>query len=664
MVDIGGISHLDYMQLYKTYTFDNKPSYSLDSIAKDELDEGKVEYDGDLQKLYETDIDKFVRYNIQDTDLIFKLDDKLGFIDQNITIAVTSCVPYEYALHSTLYQEGRFLTETKKRNLVVPDKPDDNKDLPLIGAFVKESKAGLFEWVYDQDLASLYPFIIVTGNMSPETKAGKIRNYIDVWKEKNEPVQYKINHPIFDASQKAPNPEKEINIIVDMENGESYRIKTMEHLYKFMEEKNLTLSANGVFFSKDKMGIIPEIMLKTYEERMEFKQKRNEALDRGDKDEAEYYERKQMAWKILLNSFYGVMGNQSFRFFDRDLAQSITLTGQYVTKSGMDEVKRIHQGMLDDMSDEKIEQMSDKMRKLFEDPHLTGDTDSVILTAMPILYAKYGNDWKDMDEDKLIDFVSTSSHKIAKIINERMEDFASNWLNADENYLRFKEEWVAKRGFYLGVKKRYANWIIWEEGHTIPEDEREAKVKGLDIVRSDFPRHLQEFMREILNKLLQDGEEVKDEVMDYIVDFKSTLREVDVDDILSIAKIVSANNLQKYTDPNDPSRYLKNCPYHIIGAIYYNTYLRVNDLDNEYQQIQEGDKIAFVYLRSNRYGFDRIAFPIDYRTPPEFTEFLAENTDKNKSVKKLLDNKLQKYYDALGWKKPNEKYNEIEDLFV
>ena len=664
IVDIGGISHLDYMELYKNYTFKKLPSYSLEYVSQYELDEGKVEYEGDLQTLYENDIDEFMRYNIQDVDLIFKLDDKLGFIDQNITIAVTSHVPFEYALHSTLYQEGRFLTETKKRNLVVPNRPKVDKDIPLIGAYVKESKAGLFDWVYDQDLASLYPFIIVTLNLSPETKAGKIRNYIRVWKEKNKPVEFKINYPVFDPSQKRPDADKEINIVVDMKDGRSIRLKRMGDLYEFMEKENLTLSGNGIFFSKDKMGIIPEIMLNTYKERSEFKKLRNKYLKAGDKDKADYYDLKQMAWKILLNSFYGVMGNRKFRFFDPDLAQSITLTGRFVTQSGMDEVKRLHKKMYDDLSDELKSKMDEQMRELFKDPHLTGDTDSVILTAMPILYAKFGDDWKTMDEDELVDFVSRASHKISKIINKRMNVFSDSWLNADKNYLRFKEEWVARRGFYLGVKKRYANWIIWQEGVTIPEEDRKPEVKGLDIVRSDFPKHLQDFMRNILEELLQKGLGVKDEIMEYIVDFKDNLRDDASDDIETIAVKSSANNMEKYTDPKNSRRAIKGAPFHVVGAINYNAYLEIKGYSKEYQKITEGDRIGVVYLRSNRLGFGHVSFPIDYRVPEEFEQFLDEYCNRRLTIKKLLDNKLQKYYDALGWEKPNEKFKSIESFFA
>lgn len=658
-VQIGGLSHLDYMLLYKNYTYKNLPSYSLNYVSKYELGESKVEYQGILQELYERDIDEFVRYNIQDTDLIEKLDDKLGFINQNITVAVNSCVPYEFALHSTLYQEGRFLSETKKKNLVVPNKPNITKDYPLIGAFVKESKAGLFDWVYDQDLASLYPFIIVTLNLSPETKVGKIRDFMDVWKEKNKAVQFKINKSIFDPSSKVPDMDKEINIIVDMNDGRSLKMKTMGDLYSFMDKENLTLSGFGIFFSKDKLGIIPEIMLKTYEERSEFKKLRNKYLSEGNKDLADFYENKQMGWKILLNSFYGVMGNPKFRFFDPDLAQSITMTGRYVTQSGMDEVIRTHKKMFDGLPDDLKNKIDSKMKDLFDDPHLTGDTDSVILTAMPILYSKFGHDWRDIDENVLVDFVSKASKKISTIINKRMDIFAKNWLNSDKNYLMFKEEWVAKRGFYVGVKKRYANWIIWKEGVTIPPEDRVPEVKGLDIVRSDFPPHLQDFMRNILEDILQNGERNKDHILQHIVSFKQNMKGDEFDDIEKIAKVVSANNLDKYQSQKHDGRWHKGTPYHLIGAIYYNKFLSVNGLENDYQKISEGDKIAFLYLKPNVYGFDRVAYPIDHGRPEEFHRFLDENVDKIKCVKTLLDNKLQTYFNALDWDRPNENVKNI-----
>ena len=214
------------------------------------------------------------------------------------------------------------------------------------------------------------------------------------------------------------------------------------------------------------------------------------------------------------------------------------------------------------------------------------------------------------------------------------------------------------------MKKRYANWIIWKEGVTIPPEDRVPEVKGLDIIRSDFPPHLQDFMRNILEDLLQHGESKKDSIMDYIVDFKSSMREEDSDNIEEIAKVVSANNLIKYRDAQNPRRWAKGTPYHIIGAIYYNTFLDVNNLQNDYQEVSEGDKIAFVYLKPNPYGFDRIAYPIDYRLPEQFYEFIYQYADRIKCTKKLLDKKLQTYYDALNWQKPNENQNDISNIFL
>lgn len=660
-VTIAGISHLDYMELYQTYTYKKLPSYSLEYVSQYELGEGKVEYDGDLQKLYENDIDRFMEYNIQDVDLIFKLDKKLNFINQNMVLACKSHIPFEFALKSTMVHEGSFLTETKKENLVVPDKPDVPEDVPLIGAYVKDSKKGLFEWIYDQDLTSLYPMIIVTNNISPETKAGRIRDYIDVWREKNKPVQYNINHPIFDPTQKVPDKDEEINIIVDMIDGKSYKIRTKGHLYAFMREHNLSLSGNGIFFSKDEIGIIPKIMLKTFEERAEFKALRNKYREEGNEALAEYYDMKQMAWKINLNSFYGVMGNKGFRFFDQDLAQSITMTGQFVAQTGMNEVIRIHQKMWNKLDDEAKDKMDDKMKSLFEDPHLTGDTDSVILTAMPILYYKFGNDWVDMPDEELVEVVSNASHEISKIINKRMQLFADEWLNSDNNKLSYKEEWVARRGFYVGVKKRYANSIIWEEG--VSFDEPDLDVKGLDIVRSDFPSHLQDFMREILETLLEKGE-VKQEIMDYIVSFKEQLHEEAKEDIMKIAKISSVKTMEKYTIEESSRRWKTRTPFAVKGSICYNSFLEINGLDKEYKPIHEGDKVACVYLDSNRYGYEQVSFPLDFRKPEEFDEFIRENTNIHLTISKLLDNKLQTYYDAMDWQKPDENYNSIENLLV
>ena len=655
-VRLAGISHLDYMQLYKNYTFKKLPSYKLDFVSLKELDRRKVEHEHDLQWLWENDINKFAHYNVIDVDLLKKLEDKLRFIDLHITLSHLAHVPYEMAMSTVRLIEGKVLTETKKRNMVCPNvqyiETDPNEVEKIVGAYVRDSKKGLFEFLFDVDLTSLYPMTDVTVNISYETKVGKIRDYIDVWMEKDK-VKYRINKPIFDETKKIPDRERVIDVVVeDYRKKKAFRMRTIGDLYGFLDENNYTLSCNGIMYDKSKMGLIPEIILEIFETRSHYKNLRKEADNTGDESASQYYDSMQMCYKIFLNSIYGVLCNKYFRLFDKENAQSITLTGQYTNKSAMDSIGRVHKLLAKEVD---LNSITPKEKLLFEDPIITGDTDSIILSAVPSLICKHGSNWKDYDDDFLLDEVIGISKIMAEVANKRCGLFAKHWLNSDDNYLEFKEEWVARTGFYVGVKKRYANWIKRQEG--VPKDY--VDVKGLDIIRSSFPKHLQDFMEQVLFKILY--MHPKDEVFDYIKTVRNELVSVDYkNNIMYISVISSANNLWKYIKNGEP---IKGTPFHIKGVANYNKLINYKNLRASYNELYEGDRIGVVYLRKNPYGFESISYPFD-DIPPEINDFIMEFVDVDESVDRLLENKLKTFYNAMEWTAPNLKYNDITQFFV
>lgn len=655
-VNIGGISHLDYMTLYKNYKMKNMPKYSLDYISNFELGVKKIEYEGDLHELWENDINKFIDYNVRDVDLIDKLEEKLGFLDLHMKMSHISHVPYEFALSSVRLIEGKFLTETKKRNLVCPNIPPqvEREVSKIVGAFVKQSKKGLFEYLFDLDLTSLYPMIMATLNLSTETKVGRIKNYIDVWMSDDEKVHYEINKKIFDDSLEEPDYDREIDINVEyFPNGETIHMTTIGQLYEFLEEENCTLSVNGILYSKDEIGEVPKVILELFGIRSVYKEKRIEADMEGDEDASKYYDLMQLAFKIFINSIYGVFCNEYFRLTDRENAQSITLTGQYTNKSAIDSVTKLHHLMYEEIKDDV--KIKEDHLELFEDPIITGDTDSIIMSSVPSLYYKFGSDWLDWDEDRVMDEVIDISKLMAEVANERSEKFAQKWLNTDKNYLEFKEEWVARSGFYVGVKKRYANWIRRKEGATVDD----VDIKGLDVIRSSFPKHLQDFLKKILYDILKFVD--KDEIYDYIIDVRDDLIENSKDDIDVISFISSANNLGKYSDRT--GRPIKGAPFHVKGALNFNRYVRSEGLENKQQTIFEGDKIRVLYLRNNPYNFDVFSFPIS-GMEDELEEFIKYYINSKKSIDSLLDNKLEKYYNAMDWNPPNTKYEDISDILI
>jgi len=663
-VKIAGISVLDYIKLYKKYTPQQRPSYKLDEIAKIELGKEKVKYNGSLQTLFNSDIDLYVHYNVIDVMLILDLEEKLKFINKARMLAHIAHIPYEDVISAVATTEGLFLSQTNALNLVVPNKPTTisewdkrlsigNDDLvnedeekfdsdKIVGAYVKPPRKGRFSYTYDEDLTSLYPMIDVTLNISPETKYAIIDNYITVWTE-HDKTHFKINHEIFNDTLEVPDFDTEINIKVRVYNeNKFYKIPTMGALYTFMNERNLTLSGNGVFYKKDNQGVIPMIIMEIFNKRKEFKKLRDVYLEQNNHELEEYYDNQQWTMKIVINSIYGVLCNEFFRFYDKDNAQSITLTGRYANLSAMDTVYHLHQDLYNKL-DHIIE--DSRLKELFNDPILAGDTDSIIMTAEPILYVMYGKDWMKQDKHLLLNTVLKISKKLSNKINERMDTFATYWLNSDNNKLFFKEEWVALAGFYTGVKKRYANKIALKEGVILQEPKMD--IKGLDIVRSDFPKVCQDFMKDLLSDILDYNDEGIDKK---VTDFYATMESYAVSDYTKIARISSVKTYDKYVGANFD--FISGTPASVKASANYNKYLKYEDILSKYKPIQGGDKIGWVYLEKNLYGFDNMAIPLNEYIDDKIHDFVIENIDYKKTISSLLDNKIELYYNALDWRVP------------
>ena len=315
---MAGVSYLDYISLYKNFTYTELDSYRLDSIAKRELKRGKIEYDGNLDMLFRDDIDKFIEYNLVDVELVVDLDKKLKYIDTARGICHAGHVPYEDFVFSSKYLEGALLTYLKRKNIVAPNKPadrkermqalKDNNEEKFIGAYVKSPIVGKYEWIYDLDLTSLYPSIIMTINISPETKVGRINDW---------------------SAEDFINGRRDVWEV----NGEQM---TKENLKKFLDESKFSIASNGTLYRTDKVGCIPDVLDLWFSQRVEFKKKMKEYGKQGDTVNYEWYQNRQLVQKILLNSLYGVLGLPAFRFYDVENAMAVTTTGQTVIKSTAD----------------------------------------------------------------------------------------------------------------------------------------------------------------------------------------------------------------------------------------------------------------------------------------------------------------------------------------
>ena len=605
---IAGVSYLDYLALYKNFTYSELDSYRLDSIAMRELKRKKIEYDGNLDILFETDIEKFIEYNLVDVELVVELDNKLQFIDTARGICHAGHVPYEDFVYSSKYLEGALLTYLKRKNIVAPNKPADrqermqalrdNNEEKFIGAYVKAPIVGKYDWIYDLDLTSLYPSIIMTINISPETKMGKIENW---------------------DAQDYIKGKRESWII----NGDTI---TQENLKKFFERSKFSVASNGVLYRTDKVGCIPDILDLWFNQRVEFRKLEKQYGDSGDKEKYAFYKKRQLVQKILLNSLYGVLGLPAFRFYDVDNATAVTTTGQTVIKSTAD------------MANIKYNK---ELGTPDADSNIYIDTDSVFFSAVPLLNHRIPN-WKDNDQTTIAGFVNEIAGEMQDYLNDFYNILGKRVFNVDKHRFQIKKEFVSKSGIWI-AKKRYAQWIISDNG--VPVDKLD--VKGLDVVRSSYPAAFRTFMSEVLIEILRGDTE--EQLTNKIYDFKKNLPNMDV---VKIAKAGAVKELSKYLpkkkDQTAMFQFKSGTPAHVKASIAYNQLLTHFKVQNQFEPLKDGDKIKWVYLKQNPYGLDGVAMN-GYNDPPQIMELISTYIDHDKIFERELLKKLEDFYNALDW---------------
>jgi DNA polymerase elongation subunit (family B) len=619
---IGGTSVLDYMTVYKKFSYKELPSYSLNYVSNTELGRGKVEYEGNLDDLMENDIDTFIEYNITDVELVIDLDKKLQYIDLVRGIAHVGHVPYEDFVYSSKYLEGAMLTYLKHiGGVVAPNKPADRQEKMqelkdsgekgFIGAFVKDPVPGRYEWMYDLDLTSLYPSIIMTLNISPETKIAKIDNW--------------------DAEQFLRGSVDEYIV-----GGERV---SKEKLKAFLDKYKYTVASNGVMYSSDRTGLIPAILSDWFDKRVEYKDEMKKWGKAGDTAKYEFYKKRQLVQKILLNSMYGILGLPAFRFYDIDNAEAVTLSGQTVIKK----------------TEAAINMKYNKELKTDDTDYVQYvDTDSVFVSCLPLVK----NRFPDIDTDN-IELMTPKIYEIAtevqNYVNQFYDVFAKKIFNAEKHRLEIKQEMIGRTGFWQ-KKKRYALWIISDNG--VPMDKLE--VKGLDIVRSSFPKSFQKLMREVMVDILKDKD--KEEIDENILTFKRNLNTVLFSEV---AKTSSIKDIKKYASMVSDDvlgKFGKGTPSHIKAAMNYNNLLKVFGCPPKFPPIKNGDKVKIAYLKANKYGLEELAFRGD-SDPDEIIEFIKEHFDANELFVSELDGKLRNFYEAMKWDFPTENKKVAQKFF-
>lgn len=582
-----GTSTLDYLDLYKKFAFTPQENYKLDTVAKSELGQEKLKHEYDSFKdFYTHDWQKFVEYNIVDVELVDKLEDNRKLINLILTMAYDAKCNYSDVFSPVRTWDCILFNALWKKNIMVPHVVPPEHDRQILGAFVKEPSPGRYDWVASFDATSLYPSIIMTFNMSPDT--------------------------LVEGQKFLSDTEQSIEELLDG------RYNT-EHLIK----NNWTMTGNGQAFTRSNKGIFPEIVEYYFDARQKAKKimldaekSFQESKDDKWKSVIATMNSKQMAAKILMNSLYGAMGNKYFRYYDNRIAEGITMTGQLVIRSVSN--------ALDDFLN--------KMCHTKEQPYsFYADTDSTYITLNTLVQKFFGDKTPDeivSELDKICD------KQIQPAINETTESLC-DYLNTLQRKLKFKREIIADRGVWL-AKKRYAVNVYNSEG--VAYKEPKLKVMGMEIVRTSTPQPVRERLREAVKIVLtKDQETLRSYVKQVEYEWKK----------LGIAEISfprGVNGLSQYADTTKIFR--KGTPIHVRGALLYNYLLAEKKLTKKYTRILEGDKIKFCYVREpNPLGTHVISFIGDL--PPEF--HLNDYIDYDMMFEKAFLDPLNSLLSTIGW---------------
>ena len=609
--EILGVSSLDYIELYKWYAPGGKSqeNYRLDNIANVELGESKLSYDeyDNLHQLYRLNYQKFIEYNIKDVELIEKLEDKLKLIELGLTLAYDTKSNYDDIFAQTRMWDALIYNNLIEKGIVVPPREISEKDERFEGAYVKEPQIGMHDWVASFDLNSLYPHLMMQYNISPET-------LID-------PKDY--NQEMFEIISRGVTVEKLLN----------KEINTDSLI-------DVTLTPNGQFFRTDKQGFLPKMLEEMYEDRKKFKKMMLQAKQEyeNEKDETKKtviknriarYDNLQLAKKVSLNSAYGAMGSQYFRFFDLRQALAVTMAGQLSIR----------------WIENRLNQYMNSLLKTVEvDYVIASDTDSIYLRLGELVNKVFAD---KKETAKIISFMDrVCEDKIQPFIDKSYSELAE-YVHAYAQKMEMKREGLSDKGIWT-AKKRYILNVYNNEG--VQYNEPQMKVMGLEMVKSSTPSAIREKMKEVIKLTVNSNEE---SVQKFIENFKEEFVKLPPEEI-SFPR--SVNGLDKYSD----SRiiYTKGTPIHVKGALLYNHMLNKKGLSKKYPEIQEGEKLKFTYLKKpNPIDDTVISYP--NRLPPEFN--LDKYVDYDLQFEKAFLEPVKIILDSIGW--TAEKTNSLDSFF-
>ena len=628
--DLIGRVHMDYMQLYRKYTYEERHSYSLDAIAEYELGENKTVFEGTLDQLYNQNFKRFIEYNRQDTMILAKLDKKLKFLDLANTLAHENTVLLQTTMGAVAVTEQAIINEAHERGMVVPNRKErySDEDTQAAGAYVAYPRKGIHEYVGSIDINSLYPSAIRALNMGPETIVGQLRPIMT-----NRYIKERIAkgqsfaaawEGLFATLEYTAVMEQQrgTEITIDWQHGEE-SIHSAAEIWKIIFDSNQPwmLSANGTIFTFEKEGIIPGLLKRWYAERKDMQAELKNAKTPEDE---EYWDKRQLVKKINLNSLYGAILNPGCRFFDKRIGQSTTLTGRSIAKHMDAYVNECITGKYDHVGEAII----------------YGDTDSCYFTAYPVLKEDIESGYMTWSKETAVQLYNS----IADQVNESFPGFMEQAFHVPRDMgavIRGGREIVASKGLFI-TKKRYAVLYYDKENKRVDIHGEPGKVKamGLDLKRSDTPKVIQEFLSEVLNDVLTGSD--RDAIIEKIREFKYKFSERPGWEKGSPKRV---NNLTKYSAEEE--RLGKaNMPGHVRAAINWNNLRRMNG-DKYSMQIVDGMKTIVCKLKNNPLGWTSIGYPTDeIHLPQWFKDLPFDDAEMEATV---VDQKIDNLLGVLNW---------------
>jgi DNA polymerase elongation subunit (family B) len=671
-IRIGLVNSLDYMLLLRKYIMKEEPSYKLGDIGTKYAKMGKIEYNGNLDTLFREDPLKFIDYNIRDVEIIEALEEKQKFIELTILISHLCHTPYESIYYNTALNEGAILTYLKRKNIIAPNKPTttnpsirelelgdhvihqrgtptiegtvysfDNKDIIVktfagkyisrsaksirkkdsyAGGYLLDPIPGLYSDVSDLDFTSLYPSIIKSLNLGVETLVGRIVT-------KNNYEQYNSLEQL-----KQRDPEEKIHI--QKLNKHSYKLKDatipIGALIKLIEDNEWTISASGAFFTTDKKSIACEVLEDWFDQREHYRALKKTAGKAEDWANYKLYDLYQMAFKILQNALYGTYAINSWRFTDgfKICSAAITNSGQRLTRESIDFVNQYIS-----------EQLEIEPRKFV----IASDTDSLYMELTDLL-KKRNPDLNYSDREEKINRLLTLTEELQTVANGNLNNITQNLFNMHgKHHFVLKQEVIAEKAYWSG-KRRYAMYIVNKEGVEIEE----LEMKGLDIMKSNFPPYFRNFGEGLIKNIL--FSKPKEEIDKDVMEFKNSIQTVEWKKLLKPTGLKKINEyIERRPAPGELFSKLKlKCPVNTKAAIITNDILRFKGLTKKYPEFTIGDKMYIAILKPNPYQIEVIGLN-GYNDAPEILDIVNKYIDRDGLFDSVIRNKLEGVYNDIGW---------------